>query len=211
MERDRYHCFVRHVPLLPCSLYCNLRGEEGTGAERNRRFFLLDIESSSFAKFSSNTSPSSHDSRGYFQPPLHVRLHSHDRFPLFQRLMEIYGGESASLGNSDSFGRNLEEALEALSLEGSETQSGKPSQSESRPASVSLETLLPTTHCILSDPSRLQAYLRNHVRGLMQRCRAYKDSPGIGKISFAGQTAAASALTESALWYVKGQYSGQVG
>ncbi|KAL8426523.1 hypothetical protein Efla_004888 [Eimeria flavescens] len=77
--RSKYRCSMRHFPELPSSLYCNLRGEEGVGAERNRRFFVLNMNAQREAweyKDTYDNPRSSPPCTGGLLPPLHIRLHA---------------------------------------------------------------------------------------------------------------------------------------
>lgn len=226
MERDRYRCIVKHLPFLPCSLYCNLRGEEGSGAERNRRFFLYDLSCSGF----STPPAASSSAAGRIRPsstkvppscpyaPIHIRLHCPDRFHVFKKLLKgtaDEGGIQGRLATDDSPEKDpvqdtsyslLEDALEALSLEDKRESPAGSSQvvDIAMDSTLLLQTLLPTRHHILSDTDLLRTYLKEHVRGLMLRCRAFGDtttSPQ-GPPRFAGEEAAVNGLLKSSLWWV---------
>ncbi|KAL8270909.1 hypothetical protein Esti_005163 [Eimeria stiedai] len=218
MERDRYKCSIRHVPVLPCSLFCNLRGEEGAGAERNRRFILLDTSASRFLAPIHDTPPTVQNTKHAVYPPLHIRLHAVTRPTLFEHLLEKEKGEkrqkeencgeeNVTTEDQTRFakeklkGKNVSEkelgdAVNALSLSPSAMHTAQTAPNPNLP--FSLETLLPTRHQVLSHPSFLREYLRNHTSGLMRRCRANADQAE--KNDFAGSSEAAAALVQSALW-----------
>ncbi|XP_026192731.1 uncharacterized protein LOC34620982 [Cyclospora cayetanensis] len=77
LERDRYSCTLRHLSFIPSSLFLNLRGEEGEGAERNRRFFLMHLGCSE----SNQRQPPE-------LPLFHIRLRTRNRAALFQKIIQ---------------------------------------------------------------------------------------------------------------------------
>lgn len=173
--KTRYRITLRQFPTMPSSLYMNLHGEEGEGAQRNRRFCVVDL----FVLTSKSPSFC-----------LHPRIDEVDLSSKLKALLPKEPKEEASSkkgADPPSSVEEVERLFEGLRVSSTSppsttTQTREPEKghvAESAAAKakgqavqkeISLRTLLPTRCRVLEESDLLAEYLVRHVQGLIERC-----------------------------------------